>query len=560
VTRSTLERPRITLVLLDREDYPLSSDVFESLGAARQVGAPEDGYEVIVVADPDRAAGIAPFINGLGVAGNVVPTSSERSEPWWLRAADAARGDFVALVGAPGLASSTLVSSLFTAVDCHPDEPIVVRTFDLVADAGTNIDAWFRAQNWPDDGQALVRRATLSLVGDPLFRWLDVVDRADNVVLSRSGLVPFEDVSTSPMDVSERARKQLLGDGFVRVHPSSSAVTVPSPSPTDAQRTDPLVRHLGRVTMPNCSIPSRPVRLAHAKGPRLSVIVVVYNMAREAPRTLLSLSPLHQRGIAGEDYEVIVVDNGSKVPLPDSTIHAVVPGAAYYALAGASPSPARAINYGVSRANGEALAILVDGACLVSPGVLAAALSAYRVFPSPIVVTRYFFLGPGDQADTTSNGYDQAEEDRLLSSIAWPSDGYRLFEVAAPIEFHGPSVSWLSGWFESNCLFVPRAVFDAIGGCDERFDLPGGGLLITDLLLRAGELEETEFIQLLGEGTFHQVHGGVTTNTTRADRERIDQGFVDQYAALRGKLPTGKKSWFFLGRLQTPACRKTMLG
>ena len=43
----------------------------------------------------------------------------------------------------------------------------------------------------------------------------------------------------------------------------------------------------------------------------LSVVVVFYNMRREAARTLHSLSRAYQRDIDGLDYEVIVVENGS---------------------------------------------------------------------------------------------------------------------------------------------------------------------------------------------------------------------------------------------------------
>ena len=43
----------------------------------------------------------------------------------------------------------------------------------------------------------------------------------------------------------------------------------------------------------------------------LSVVVVFYNMRREAERTLQSLSRAYQRGIDDLDYEVIVVENGS---------------------------------------------------------------------------------------------------------------------------------------------------------------------------------------------------------------------------------------------------------
>jgi hypothetical protein len=43
-------------------------------------------------------------------------------------------------------------------------------------------------------------------------------------------------------------------------------------------------------------------------GPKLSVVAVIHDIAREVPRTLLSLSAGCQRDIASSDCEVIVVD------------------------------------------------------------------------------------------------------------------------------------------------------------------------------------------------------------------------------------------------------------
>ena len=49
--------------------------------------------------------------------------------------------------------------------------------------------------------------------------------------------------------------------------------------------------------------------------PRLSIVLIAYNMQREAPRTMRSLSTAMQRDVKHGDYEVVVVDNGSSVPL-----------------------------------------------------------------------------------------------------------------------------------------------------------------------------------------------------------------------------------------------------
>lgn len=47
----------------------------------------------------------------------------------------------------------------------------------------------------------------------------------------------------------------------------------------------------------------------------MSLVVIVYDMQREAPRTLQSLTPEYRHGMAVDHYEVLVVDNGSPMPL-----------------------------------------------------------------------------------------------------------------------------------------------------------------------------------------------------------------------------------------------------
>jgi hypothetical protein len=129
--------------------------------------------------------------------------------------------------------------------------------------------------------------------------------------------------------------------------------------------------------------------------------------------------------------------------------------------------------------------------------------------------------------DAAGSGYDQEAEDRLLADSGWERDGYRLFEVSAL------SGSSRRGWFgpigESNALFMPRPMWDELGGLDERFELPGGGLVNHDLYARACALPRARLIILLGEGTFHQIHGGASTSR-RVSRE---EAFAD-YEAIRG--------------------------
>jgi glycosyltransferase involved in cell wall biosynthesis len=243
--------------------------------------------------------------------------------------------------------------------------------------------------------------------------------------------------------------------------------------------------------------------------PALSVVVVVHDMARELPRTLRSLGPGYQRDLAVDDYEVIVVDNGSAEPVDAALVARYVGRLRLERIDPAPPSPARAANVGLRLAEGDLVGLVVDGARLASPGLLAEARRAACLAPRPVITAPAFHLGPVRHMQAAEAGYDQAVEDRLLAESGWEADGYRLFDICTP------AGSWGRGLFgpagESSSLFCPRAIWDELGGLDERFALAGGGLVNHDLYRRACALDGVELIVLLGEATFHQFHGGAGT-------------------------------------------------
>lgn len=285
---------------------------------------------------------------------------------------------------------------------------------------------------------------------------------------------------------------------------------------------------------------------------KLSVIVIAYDMAREIPRTLQSLTPDYQHEVADVDYEVLVMDNGSPAPLGAPTVEAFGPRFRYHYLENPPASPAHALNVGARLARGEILCFMIDGAHLLTPGVLRLALAAFRAFPEPVVLTRYFYLGPGDQNDTILQGYDQRREDELLQQIAWPEDGYRLFDIGEPLIANVPKITWLNKMTESNCLFMRRGIYDAIGGANEQFDLPGGGFLNMDMCREATAFPATTPVLLIGEGSFHQVHGGTTTNVSPEERDRKVAGYNRQYEAIRGReFRVADKDVFYLGHQPT---------
>ena len=127
--------------------------------------------------------------------------------------------------------------------------------------------------------------------------------------------------------------------------------------------------------------------------------------------------------------------------------------------------------------------------------------------------------------------------------MRWWENGYRLFDISAAsaqtkLGFSRPPS-------ESNCLFISRALFDQLGGFDDRYQEPGGGLVNLDFYARAVAAADHVWT-ILGEGTFHQVHGGAATSLSLEELRLAIVRWDAESLRLRGPLPPGRSSTNFI--------------
>lgn len=268
------------------------------------------------------------------------------------------------------------------------------------------------------------------------------------------------------------------------------------------------------------------------RRPRLSIVLIVYKMPDQAERTLRSLSPRYQHGIREQDYEVIVVENHSDRSLGRTRACQFAGNVRYFHRHETERTPVHAINFGATKARGTHLAIMIDGARMVTPGVVRLTLDAFRISPEAAVSAPGYHLGHKLQQVAVNEGYDEQAEAELLTSIDWPSDGYRLFDIA--VLSGSCQRGFFQTHFESNFISMSIRKWRSLGGMDSRYNDFGGGNANLDLYKRLLESPGTDFYMLFGEGSFHQFHGGVTTGTRKAERDVVYKQLDDQDRALRG--------------------------
>ncbi|MFC3322107.1 glycosyltransferase family A protein [Mesorhizobium cantuariense] len=247
------------------------------------------------------------------------------------------------------------------------------------------------------------------------------------------------------------------------------------------------------------------------RRPFLSVIICIYDMEREAPRTILSACCPYQKNVSPDDYEVIVVDNGSALPFTSLDSSDFLPRPQIVRMPNPQPSPVFALNWAATHvARGTHILFAIDGARIFSDQLIANTLRAHSMCPDAFVYTLGCHLGPSVQMVSTTQGYNEEVEDRLIAESGWPSKPYALYDISV---FAGSSSNgFWNPIQESNAFSLPRHLLDAIGGYHVGFISPGGGLANLEIFARYVQRPDAKNVCLLSDMTFHQVHGGIATS------------------------------------------------
>jgi len=267
-----------------------------------------------------------------------------------------------------------------------------------------------------------------------------------------------------------------------------------------------------------------------AKFEGITFVIAAYNIPRQLKRTLASCSPNYQ-GIAPGLLEVIVVDNGSDVPLSRNGL-SEFPWVSQVIRVDNNPSPVHALNLGIEAARFSLIAMMIDGAHMLTPGICRLSRSLLAVVSRPVINVPQYMLGDISQAIRQSDEDPFDTEERCLKDIDWPNNGYALFEHCTI-----PGEDLLKHAFEageSNCLITTREVLDDCGGYDERFDEAGAGLANIEIFERLTHDPRNEFVIFPGEGSFHQDHHGTTTALTPAERARTLTEYRKKYEQVTG--------------------------
>jgi len=288
--------------------------------------------------------------------------------------------------------------------------------------------------------------------------------------------------------------------------------------------------------------------LKEKKKLKYSFIIQSFDMKTEVPNTLLSVSPEYQK-FNKEEYEVILIQNPSSNNLTEKELDFFTGNLIFIQNEHNIPIT-KSINSAVKVANGENLIICIDGARILSPGILKYCSQAITLSHRAIVAFHGFHLGIFPQQKAISQKlYSKEDETNFLKEINFPNNPQALFFNASWAE--SSSNGYFHQMAESNCLMLPKTTYEKIGGFDERLNSLSGGLANLDLYNRVLEQRDHRLFFVLGEGSFHQYHGGDTTSNQQGKFDKYRKEYKEK-TGIDWSFPN-RNDFEYLGHIPLPS-------
>lgn len=258
---------------------------------------------------------------------------------------------------------------------------------------------------------------------------------------------------------------------------------------------------------------------------KLSIVIGSYELRHQIRKTIVSIMEAIERA-SMKDVEVVIADNSKENSVQDE-IGEAREGIRVVECGMHDMSIHAAINKVAADTEGEYLCIMIDGARIWSPGILSK--WKHLMSTNTVVHVPNYQLGKSHQMYREKSGYSQETEESLLEAIGWPNLKTKQLIENSWCEEHagcGPKI------FESNCLFVSRSLWKAVGGFDTAFRRKDGGFASADLLNRLNA-EGGKLKIISTEGTFHQLHDGSTTTNPDKTRRALKEMTIE-YKEIRG--------------------------
>lgn len=238
------------------------------------------------------------------------------------------------------------------------------------------------------------------------------------------------------------------------------------------------------------------------------VIVASYNMEEFLTNTLFSLSRYYQNL---NNYEVLVFSNGGK-KINKNFFYKFGKNFKYKHIVDAEPHPFYEINNFIKNTNYENIVIVCDGGRICSYNILEDYNKLLNEDKNNVCICPGYHLGFDLQRKSVKFGYDREFEEKILFNSRWWLEKSSIFDISV---FGGSTNKNLYSVMplETNCLGINKDLFLEIGGFTKGFKIPGGGQINLDLFQKICKNESISINYFINHGTFHQLHGGASTNS-----------------------------------------------